>query len=107
MSRLHDLPFAYLALVLEYRWRKEFGEHFARWCERLSKAVNGMITPEVKRRQAHNKEVLSFNPFTIYGIDESAAFHCNITYRTGGEVLEVMDLDKSISDGESWTVAMF
>ena len=100
LSRLHELPFAYMALVLEYRWRIEFGENFAAWCNRLGQAIVQMLSPEVKRREEINKEVLSCNPFSIYGLDDSTVPFCETNFHTGGEALKVLALDKSILTGK-------
>lgn len=88
-----------MALVLEYRWRLEFGEHFAAWCNRLGQAVVQMLAPEVKRREDMNKDILSYNPFTIYGLEDSTAPFCETTFHTGGEALKVLSMDKSILTG--------
>lgn len=101
LSRLHELPFAYMALVLEYRWRLEFGDQFAAWCNRLGQAVVQMLAPEIKRREEMNKDILSYNPFTIYGLEDSTVPFCETSYHTGGEALKVLALDKSILTGMS------
>ena len=88
-----------MALVLEYRWRVEFGERFAAWCNRLGQAIVQMLAPEVKRRETINKEVLSFNPFTIYGMEDSTVPFCETSIHTGAEVLKVLEIDRSVLNG--------
>lgn len=59
-----------------------------------------MLFPEVERRRALNKDVLSYNPFTLYSLDETTTPSCEPTCHSAGEALEVMTLDKGMTDGQ-------
>jgi hypothetical protein len=100
LSRLRNLPLAYVSLVLEYRWRIQFGDRFSRWCKRLNEAIGSMLLPERQRRLALNKDLLSFNPFTVLGMEESAEPYCDFTIFSGAEALEKIQVDDEMLAGE-------
>lgn len=100
LTRLHNLPFAYISLVLEYRWRRQFGGNFAAWCKQLNEAVGTMLLPERERRAEMNKDISNLNFITSWGIKESSTPHCEFTIVSGAEVLEKLIVDGTMLDGE-------
>lgn len=100
LSRLRNLPLAYVSLVLEYRWRRQFGDRFSIWCKRLNEAIASMLLPERQRRLTLNKDLLSYNPFTVYGLEESAEPFCEFSMFSGAEILEKITVDDEMLAGE-------
>jgi hypothetical protein len=100
LTRLHNLPFAYISLVLEYRWRRQFGGQFAVWCKQLNEAIGLMLLPERERRAEMNKDISGLNFITLWGIKESSSIYCDFTIMSGGEVLEKLVVDDAMLLGE-------
>jgi hypothetical protein len=100
LSRLHNLPLAYISLVLEYRWRHQFGAHFASWCKQLNEAIGAIILPERERRAEVNKDISGLNFITLWGLKESSSPYCDFSIFSGAEVLEKLVVDDTMLDGE-------
>jgi autophagy-related protein 11 len=100
LTRLHNLPFAYISLVLEYRWRRQFGGSFASWGKQLNEAIGSMLFPERERRAEMNKDISQLNFITLWGIKESSSIYCDFTIMSGGEALEKLVVDDAMLDGE-------
>lgn len=100
LSRLRNLPLAYVSLVLEYRWRRQFGDQFLTWCKQLHKAIGKILLPESERRLALNKDLLSYNPFTVFGIEESATPYCDFSLYSGAESLKTIEVTDEMIAGE-------
>ena len=100
LTRLHHLPFAYISLVLEYRWRRHFGGSFSSWCKQLNEAIGSMLLPERERRAEINKDISQLNFITLWGMKESSSIYCDFTIMSGGEVLEKLVVDDTMLDGK-------
>ena len=101
LSRLHNLPFAYISLVLEYRRRRQFGGQFGQWCKQLNEAIGTMLSPERERRAEMNKDISGLNFITLWGIKESSSPYCDFSIVSGGEILEKLVVDDAMLDGRS------
>lgn len=56
LERLHNLPFAYAANVVEIVHRKDFAAVLREWTVRLVETVNACLENEQKRRQRHKTD---------------------------------------------------
>jgi len=100
LTRLHNLPFAYISLILEYRWRRQFGGSFSSWCKQLNEAIGSMLLPERDRRVEMNKDISQLNFITLWGIKESSSIYCDFTIMSGAEVLDKLVVDDAMLEGE-------
>lgn len=98
LERLHNLPFAYAANVIEIVHRKEFATSLVEWTGRFGKAVNEFLALEAKRRQQH--KVDNHLPWEIPALEESKAPRVDITVGGGNDALAAVVLGRNDIDGE-------
>jgi hypothetical protein len=92
LERLHNLPFAYAANVVEVVHRKEFATALVAWTTRIGKAVNEYLASEVKRRQQH--KVDNQLPWEIPALNESQAPRVEVNVGGGAEALAAVGLSR-------------
>lgn len=98
LERLHNLPFAYAANVIEIVQRKEFSTSLVEWAARISKAVNTFLATEVKRRQRHKSD--NQLPWEITVLEESQTPRVDIKVGGGDDALRAVGLGRNDIDGE-------
>lgn len=91
LERLHNLPFAYAANVVEIVRRKEFSHSLVEWASRIGHAVNTYLDEEAKRRQRHKTE--NQLPWEIPALEESQLSRINMSIN-GAEALTSVGLGK-------------
>ncbi|EKC98517.1 myosin heavy chain [Trichosporon asahii var. asahii CBS 8904] len=91
LERLHNLPFAYAANVVEIVRRKEFSHSLVEWASRIGHAVNTYLDEEAKRRQRHKTE--NQLPWEIPALEESQLPRINMSIN-GAEALTSVGLGK-------------
>lgn len=95
LERLHNLPFAYAANVVEIVRRKEFSHSLVEWASRIGHAVNTYLDEEAKRRQRHKTE--NQLPWEIPALEESQLPRINMSIN-GAEALTSVALGKADID---------
>lgn len=96
LERLHNLPFAYAANVIELVHRKDFAAALIEWATRLSQALNSVLAAEAERRKQHKSD--NTLPWEISPLDETTVARVEVTF-PGWEVLAQAGLNrKDIED---------
>lgn len=98
LERLHNLPFAYAANVIEIVHRKEFATTLVDWTTRVGKAVNEYLASEVKRRQKH--KVGNQLPWEIPALEESQTPKIELSVGGGNDALATVAVGRGDIDGE-------
>ncbi len=101
LHRLHQLPFAYAAAIVEVVQRKEFSTSLLEWTSRLAETLAKYTSTERKRRQQVKVETLGHLPWTVTALEESMAPNVEISVTGGAEPLVGMNLGREDIDGES------
>jgi autophagy-related protein 11 len=70
LQRLHLLPFAYAATVIEVLRRKEFAVALKAWTDRLSSSFAKFTELEGSRRREIKADVTSQLPFSVPALDD-------------------------------------
>ena len=71
LQRLHQLPFAYAASVVEIVRRKEFSAFLLDWTSRLSDTLGRYTSAEQVRRHQLKADTLSQLPLSVPALEES------------------------------------
>jgi len=100
LRRLHQLPFAYAAAVVEVVRRREFGSFLLEWTSRLAETLGKYTSTERKRRQQLKTETLGHLPWTVSALEDSMAPNIDISVTSGAEALDSMDLGRDDIEGE-------
>ena len=101
LSRLHQLPTAYAAAVVEVVRRKEFVQFLAEWTSRLANTLEKYTETERKRRQLVKAEMLSNLPWSIAALEETSPLSVGIKLVSGEDALEAINLNRSDIESES------
>jgi autophagy-related protein 11 len=91
LQRLHVLPFAYAATVIEVVRRKEFSSALTAWTDRLARSFATFADNEGSRRKEIRANVLQL-PFTVALDDTTPRFDLSIS--TGSEGLAGYNITK-------------
>ncbi|ORY25347.1 putative myosin heavy chain [Naematelia encephala] len=98
LARLHRLPFAYAASVVEVVQRKEFADHLSKSATRLAEALGAFMSKERGRRRQLRADTLSQLPWGVPALDDSMAPNIEIAVVTGAESLVGMHLTREDLD---------
>lgn len=96
LERLHNLPFAYAASIVELVHRKDFAVALSEWVARLSKALNGVLAAEAQRRQRHKSD--NTLPWEITALNETQVARVDITFAQGDALAQSGLNRKDIDD---------
>lgn len=99
LERLHQLPFAYAATVVEVVRRKEFSAFMLDWSTRLVEAIDTYTAVEAKRRHALKADTLSHLPWTIAALEDTMDLQVQIALTGSSDVLTGMNLGRPDIDG--------
>jgi len=105
LQRLHHLPFAYVATVVEVVRRKQFSTFLLDWTARLDEVSGKFIGTERKRRQDLRDETLSSLPWSVVGLEESMAPAVHLSAGGDSETLAAMSITREDIEGTSILVA--
>lgn len=97
LQRLHRLPFAYAATVVEVVRRKEFGVYLASLANRIKDGLGSYLDVE-KERRAELKEALSQLPWTVAALEMDALL-VDVRYERN-ELLEGLSVGRKDVTGE-------
>ncbi|WOO77837.1 Autophagy-related protein 11 [Vanrija pseudolonga] len=101
LERLHHLPFAYAANVVEIVHRKEFSTALVGWSAKIATAVNEYLAVEAKRRKKHKIE--NQLPWEVAPLEESQTPRVDIAVGGGADALASVGLGRSdIDDIMKW-----
>jgi hypothetical protein len=78
LERLHNMPFAYAANIIEIVHRKSFAAALTEWATRLSQTLNAALAEEARRRQQHKSD--NMLPWEITALEESQVARVNVTF---------------------------
>lgn len=95
LERLHNLPFAYAANIIELVHRKDFAAALSEWVARLSQALNAVLATEAQRRQRHKSD--NTLPWEITALDETQVARVDVTF-PGAEALAQAGLNRKDID---------
>jgi hypothetical protein len=98
LERLHNLPFAYAANVIEIVHRKEFAGTLVEWTMRIGKAVNDYLASEIKRRQRH--KVNNQLPWEIPALEESQTPKIELSVGGGNDALAAVGVGRADIEGK-------
>lgn len=97
LERLHHLPFAYAANVVEIVHRKEFSTALVGWSAKIATAVNEYLAVEAKRRKKHKIE--NQLPWEVAPLEESQTPRVDIAVGGGADALASVGLGRGDIDG--------
>ncbi|TXT13490.1 hypothetical protein VHUM_00857 [Vanrija humicola] len=101
LERLHHLPFAYAANVVEIVHRKEFSTALVGWTAKIAQAVNDYLAVEAKRRKKHKTE--NQLPWEVAPLEESQTPRVDIAVGGGVDALAAVGLGRGdIDDIMKW-----
>ncbi|KAL1408464.1 oligomeric, coiled-coil, peripheral membrane protein [Vanrija albida] len=101
LERLHHLPFAYAANVVEIVHRKEFSTALVSWTAKIAQAVNEYLAVEAKRRKKHKIE--NQLPWEVAPLEESQTPRVDIAVGGGVDALAAVGLGRGdIDDIMKW-----
>ena len=100
LHRLHQLPFAYGAAVVEVVRRKEFATFLLEWTSRLAETLEKYISTERMRRQELKMDTLGHLPWTVTALEESMAPNVKVSAVGGAEALVGTELGREDIDGQ-------
>lgn len=98
LERLHNLPFAYAANVVEIVHRKDFVAVLRDWTVKLVTAVNACLEEEQKRREKHKTD--NQLPWDIVPL-EGTKTPSVVVKITGDEGMESVTMSRQDIEGES------
>jgi hypothetical protein len=101
LARLHQLPFAYAATVVEVVRRKEFASFVVDWTTRLADTLVKFTSVEKARRLAIRNDTLSQLPWTVAAIEDTMNPSVDVVVNVGVEALAKVNLGRSDIDSES------
>ncbi|CAK9784276.1 hypothetical protein CC85DRAFT_284896 [Cutaneotrichosporon oleaginosum] len=78
LERLHNMPFAYAANIIEIVHRKNFASTLTEWASRLSRTLNTVLAEEARRRQQHKSDNLL--PWEIAALEESQVARVDVSF---------------------------
>jgi hypothetical protein len=94
LSRLHQLPFAYAATVVEVVRRKEFATFLVEWSARLAETLGKFTSAERDRRQEIRNDTLSQLPWSVPAIEETQSPSVDVVLNVGAETLSGINLGR-------------
>lgn len=100
LHRLHQLPFAYAATVVEVVRRKEFAAFLLDWTNRLTTTLSKYTAIETLRRQQLKADTLAYLPWTVTALEESMVPNVEVAAVGGAEALVAMNLGREDIDGQ-------
>lgn len=100
LARLHQLPFAYAATVVEVVRRKGFAEWFSGWASRLEETLSGLAVDERKRRVEARTQTLGLLPWAIQGLEEGMAPSIKLSVDGGANGLANVNIGMIEIQGE-------
>lgn len=100
LARLHQLPFAYAATVVEVVRRKEFASFVVDWTTRLADTLAKFTSVEKARRLAIRNDTLSQLPWTVAAIEDTMNPSVEVVVNVGVEALAKVNLGRSDIDSE-------
>jgi autophagy-related protein 11 len=101
LARLHQLPFAYAATVVEVVRRKEFASFVVDWTTRLADTLVKFTSVEKARRMAIRNDTLSQLPWTVAAIEDTMSPSIDVVVNVGVDALAKVNLGRSDIDSES------
>lgn len=101
LHRLHNLPFAYAATVIEVVRRKEFSQFFLERTSALAEALAKVVNAEKKRRTAHRIQVLAMLPWDLGPVIDGPGPSVEMSVVGGGEALSNLNLSRADVQGMS------
>jgi hypothetical protein len=99
LERLHQLPFAYAATVVEVVRRKELAERLKEITARINDEVASYLDKERARRVGLRESALSQLPWTVAALEEDK-LEWKVNVRVGNEVLSGMQIGQADVDRE-------
>ena len=100
LHRLHQLPFAYAASVVEIVRRKEFSTFLLDWTSRLSETLEKFTSVEQKRRHQLKADTLSQLPLSVPALEESMSPKVEVSVMGESQSLAGVGLGRADIDRE-------
>ncbi|BEI80639.1 hypothetical protein CcaverHIS002_0111680 [Cutaneotrichosporon cavernicola] len=96
LERLHNMPFAYAANIIEIFHRKSFAAAMIEWATKMSRTLNTVLAEEGRRRQQHKAD--NMLPWEIAVLEETQIASVDVTF-SGADIIAHTGVSRKDIDG--------